>query len=327
MYQQANATVDEEFAEPCPTENATTRAKRLVERLEYQKRMEKEELDVMLLSKAMKKLPRLVHIVFDAGNSPPEIAQLSLEGFYIMNPGSAWRRHVLQISLKALANACCKPESITILKACFTSRCMPSWAFDDLGLVIPKTKLRALVQNLRVFDFAGAMEMEDWDKSSLHQGALGQFLENAHQLEQIALNVEGEIHGHTIRPLLGYTQYRRLREISLHDMVSRERDLTGWLLMHSDSLEIINLREVTFLEGHWVSFLDTMRSKSWPRLSHISLWDALIDNPDVGVLSLDWVHGSRPLVDYIQKKSDTNPYHVYHPGWFPELFGSHTESD
>lgn len=77
--------------------------------------------------------------------------------------------------------------------------------------------------------------MQYWDENSLHEGAIGHFLENAHQLEQVALNVEGEIGGDTIRPLLGYSQYRRLREISLYDMLSRERDLTSWLLMHSDS--------------------------------------------------------------------------------------------
>lgn len=84
---------------------------------------------------------------------------------------------------------------------------------------------------------------------------------------------------------------------------------------------------ITFLEGDWVDFLDTMRLKSWPRLSHISLCEVLVEDSDGETLSMSWAHDSSPLVDYIRKKSDTNPYHVYHPGWFPELFGSPTGSD
>ena len=302
------------------------RARHLVERLEYQKQMEKEELDVMLLSKVIKKLPKLAHILFDSDIGPPESAQLSREGFHISDPGSAWRRHVVQIGLKALVEAGCNPKSIFIINRDTKGHYIPSWAFDDLNLIIPKMKLCALVQNLRVFCFSGTMEMQYWDENSLHQGAIGQFLEKAHQLELVALNVLGEIRGDTIRPLLGYTQYRQLRELSLYDMLFRERDLTSWLLMHSDSLKVIRLTGVTFLDGDWVNFLDTMRSKPWPRLSHISLEKVLVEDSDRETFSSDWVHGSSPLVDYIQKKSDINPYHVYHPGWFPELFGSHIES-
>ena len=286
--------------------------------------MEKEELDVMLLSKAMKKLPRLAHVVFDSEEGFPESVQLSEQGFHVFDSESAWRRHVLQIGLKALANANCRLQSMSITSEFYKDYYIPSWTFDDLDLIIPKTELCALVQNLRVFCFAGTREMQYWDKNSLHEGSIGHFLENAHQLEEVALDVPGEVRGDTIRPLLGYTQYRRLRKISLYDMFSRERDLTSWLLMHSDSLEVIELRLISFLEGDCVSFLDTMRLKPWPRLSHIKLREVYLDGE---IMSMGWAHGSPPLVDYVQKKSDTNPYHVYHPGWFPELFGSPTESD
>ncbi|KAL8794668.1 MAG: hypothetical protein Q9195_002743 [Heterodermia aff. obscurata] len=328
LYRRASATIDEEFLGSCYSEKAVTRAKRLVEHLEYQKRMEKEELDVVLLSKAMKKLPNLAHIVFDSATSPPECAQLSLDGFHILDPGSAWRRHVLQIGLKALTNAGSRPQSIVIInRDDWCEYHTPSWAFDDLDLIIPKTGLCALVQHLRIFCFAGTMEAQYSEQNSLHEGAIARFLENAHQLEQVALRVSGVIRGDTLRPLLGDIQYRRLREISLCRIETRKKELTSWLLMHSNLLEIIRLGDVTILQGDWVSFLDTMRPKPWPRLSHISLYKVDVLEPDGEITPMDWLHGSPPLVDYVQKKSHTNPYYVYHPGWFPELFGSDMDSN
>ena len=329
LYQQANATIYDEYARSHPTEKETTiRAKRLVERLEYQKRMEKEELDVMLLSKAFKKLPRLADIVFDNENSPFEATQLALEGFDFDDPGAAWRRHVMQIGLKALANAGCKPTTIMVLTDRLRDRYSPSWAFDDLSLAIPKVELSALVQNLRLFRFDGTMDMEIERENSLYEGAIAQFLENASLLEHIFLYSVGEIYKDrdTVSPFLGRLQYRRLRTIGLSKMFFCERDLATWILMHSDTLEAIDLSNDCLIEGDWVDFLDSLRSKSWPQLSYIRLKMVSVEDSAGDFTLWNWEHGSLPLVDYVQKKSDTNPYLVYHPGWFPELFGTHTKS-
>ena len=334
LYQQANTTIDEESARSCPFEkNMILWSKHLVQRLEYQKIMEMEELDVSLLSKAFEKLPRLAHVAFDNGRIPYESKQLTQDGFDLTNPGPEWRRHVVQVGLKALANAGCKPTSIIILNDGSGYRYGPSWVFDDLDVVIPQAKLRALVQNLRQFRVDGTADLEIGSRIQ-YEGAIARFLENASLLETIIMkNVDerhGLIHpyrGDTVRPSLGYLQYRRLRTIVLVEMLFRERDLATWLLMHSDSLKTISFCDVTLTQGQWDSFLDTLRSKSWPRLSHIDLNKVTVEDSAGKVYSWDWANGSRLLIDYIQKKSDTNPYQVYPPDRFPRLFSWDTDSE
>ena len=187
-------------------------------------------------------------------------------------------------------------------------------------------QLCALVQNLRVFYFSdGNGSCKDYSKRDIrHDGTLGWFLENAYQVEDIRLAILGNIGQDTLRALVGRAHYRRLRKVTFSFMQFCDRDLTKWLLLHSASLEQIQLKYVHVRKGQWDHFLDALRPEPWANLAYVNL-ERVTCRPesgsDGGNENWNWAHGSAPLVEYIKGESDSNPYHIYHPGWFPELFG------
>ena len=72
--------------------------KAAVERLDYQKRMETESLDIALLSDAFRSLPNLVTFVFEYTNSSSGSWNLMETGFEVYEPGIPWRVHVFHVS-------------------------------------------------------------------------------------------------------------------------------------------------------------------------------------------------------------------------------------
>lgn len=279
-------------------------------------------MDIVVLSTAMKNLPRLAHIVFDAGYRPPESNQLAMEGFAIIEPGPAWRRHVLQVGMQALVQAGVAPRSISVDKGSKVDHYTPVWAFNDISMIIPNTHLRALVYNLRLFHFDGNInELAEDFIGRLRDGALGLFLENAVQLEELSLSVPCTVVKDHLRSVVGQAPFRNLRKVTMSDMLFYNIDLIAWLSVHSTTLTNIQLDCVMLIAGHWDHFLDSLRTKPWPNLSSFDLIDVSTQDTHSAFQFWGWEYGSAPLVDYLQRKGETNPYHLYHPGWFPELFG------
>lgn len=292
------------------------RARRLVDHLEYQKKMEKEGLDIVLLSTAMRKLPKLSTVIFDSHPSIPVFTQsvkISYEGgFNVVEPGPEWRRHVLQVGLQALARADCQPRTIMIDTNEYEECFMPCWAFEDLSILIPMAGLRSLVHNLHTFIFDGDVAYESMLEYSLHGVALGRFLEHASQLEELHLRINGCFaEENSLSALVGQGQYPRLRKFTLINYGTSTRELATWLPLHSSSLERIILQCLGLVHGQWDEFLDLLRTSSWLLLSHMDFYENSTFTSDGN--EDFWIsdHGSAPLVDYLQGRTDINPYHVY----------------
>ena len=72
--------------------------KAAVERLDYQKRMEIESLDIAILSDAFTSHPNHVTFVFEYTNSSSGSWNLMETGFEVYEPGIPWRVHVFHVS-------------------------------------------------------------------------------------------------------------------------------------------------------------------------------------------------------------------------------------
>lgn len=239
------------------------------------------------------------------------------------DPGSEWRRHVLQVGLQALVQAGCKPRAIVVRRDWSPGfNGTPNWAFNDLKTLMTDAQMCALVQNLRVFLLVGRPLFSEHNEKDIRQdGTLGRFLENAYQLEDIRLEAPGNGGQDSLRALVG-AHYKGLRRVTFSHAQFCDRDLEDWLLLHSASLEYIKLKYVHARECQWDQFLDALKTKPWAHLSYVNLMWVSYRNSDDEIEDWHWTYGSAPLVDYITGKSDSNPYHIYHPGWFPKLFGS-----
>ena len=322
-------------------------AQRSVEHIEYQKRMEQDSLDVETLTSAMRRLPRLFTISFDFQSSSADTHALASEGFMVSEPGMEWRRHVVQVGLQALMKAERSPRAILINSGYpFTARStvsevygpfdqprrlldedyrgerVPVWAFNDIILVLPDSQISTLVGNLRVFHFEGMNEDEEDFEHMVYDGALGRFLDAAHQIEEVHMGglVFLDRNKNLFPAVLGHLQHRKLRRIYFTDMSPPLRDITDWLLLHSVSLEEIRLDDLTLIGDKWDEFLNLLRVRPWPCLSSIELSRVVIEGSDGICANWHWDNGPGPLVSYVQRKSDINPYHIRHPEWFPELF-------
>ena len=315
LYRRAKSIVNKDSVRLHSETDAVARAKRLVDHLEYQKKMEKEGLDIVLLSTATGKLPKLSTVIFDSRPSNPISTRFFMDGFALEEPGPEWRRHVLQVGLQALARAECQPRTIVVDRISdrveyFT----PCWAFEDINLLIPVADLRSLVHNLKTFHFEGDFQYEDFFGDSLHGVALGLFLEHASQLEELHLDIQGIwAKENSLSALIGQGQHRRLRRLTLIHYGTSMRELVTWLLLHSSSLEKISLKSLWLVQGQWDEFLDLLRTSPWPLLSSIDLWWNSTLKSDADEDYWEWEHGPAPLVDYVQRRTDANPYHIYYP--------------
>lgn len=87
-------------------------AKAAVYRLDFQKRMEVESLDITLQSEAFKKLPNLVSFAFESFYASEGSVDLVRVGFKVSTGGIPWCIHVFYTLLQALARADRKPKKI-----------------------------------------------------------------------------------------------------------------------------------------------------------------------------------------------------------------------
>lgn len=215
------------------------------------------------------------------------------------------------------------PRSISVGRGSKVHHYTPVWAFNDISRIIRDAHLRALVHNLRLFHFDGnSNELAKDFIGRLCDGALGLFLENAVQLEELSLSVPGTIVKDHLRPVVGQAPFRNLRKVTLSDMLFCNIDLIAWLSVHSTTLTKIQLNYVVLIPGYWDHFFDSLRTKAWPKLSSFDL-NGVSTRDTRGALQFwGWEYGSAPLVDYLQGKGQTttNPYHLYYPERFPELY-------
>lgn len=315
LYVRAKSTLDKASVRFHSEMDTVARAKRFVDHLEYQKKLEKEGLDIVLLSTAMRKLPKLSTIIFDSKPSKSISTRLFKHGFALDEPGPEWRRHVLQVGLQALARADCQPRTIVVDNILDEEYFTPCWAFEDINVLIPIAGLRSLVRNLKTFRFNGDVEYESFVGHPLRGVALGRFLEHASQLEELHLDIEGLFaQENSLSAIIGQRQHQRLRKLTLIHYGTSIRELVTLLLLHSSSLEKIRLESLWLIQGEWDEFLDLLRTSPWPLLSFIDLlWNYTLLTSDGDQDDWEWDHGSAPLVDYVQRRTDANPFHVYYP--------------
>lgn len=86
---------------------AATECKAAVERLDYQKRMEIESLDIALLSDAFRSFPNLVVFVFEYTNLLLDSWDLMKTGLVFYESDIPWRVHVFHVS----QHFSCKPAN------------------------------------------------------------------------------------------------------------------------------------------------------------------------------------------------------------------------
>ncbi|KAL8946557.1 MAG: hypothetical protein Q9222_007064 [Ikaeria aurantiellina] len=313
-------TLDQKDPQGHHPDGLASRKSFLAEHLQFQLQAEKGALDVQLLSVAIKKLPRLSTFKFDNTEvlSPASLNPI-LGGLDVSEPGPAWCRHVVQVGLQALVQAGSKPQIITI-KNRHDKRYTPGWVLHDLTVIIPELQMGALLQNLRVFRFKRFRGASKKYGQADHPEALGSFLEKATQLEELHLDVMETFIEIPLRALVGRKQFKRLRILTLVNVQCDHAELASWLSLHSGSLREIHFQYCRLVDGRWDKLLDLLRSKTWPALSNIKLDRVRASNHGEAQQDWHWRYGSIPLVDYLQRRSETNPYIIYHPGWFPELF-------
>ncbi|KAL8766075.1 MAG: hypothetical protein Q9209_007041 [Squamulea sp. 1 TL-2023] len=322
LYSWANGFFEED-PQRCEPEDFIVLARRLVDHLEYQKQMEEEGLGVKILATAMKKLPKLSIIRFDHDDDSPGTSELISEGFTVRNPGIEWRRDVLQVGLQALVQAGCKPQAIETVNR-HGNYYLPGWVFGDVDIKLSNFPLHDLLQNLQVLRID--QPQRNWEIwyppiPLSHAKALGLFLERAPQLGELYLSFGCALIGDAFPVIFERIQSKKLREITLASAQVDQTDLANWLSSHSASLREIRLVLIGLTGTQWDQFVDKMRQKaSWPCLSFVSLENVKVWAPEHGNRLWNWKYGPLPLVGYLKGASETNPYHRYHPAWFPELF-------
>ena len=109
-------------------------AKDTVDRLEFQKRMELESLDIGLLSEAFRELPNLTSLLFEYTNSPPGSWKLAESGFEVYGTSIPWRCHVFQVIMQATSKAKCQPRKIVWQNEFVEDGegGLPIWALNDI---------------------------------------------------------------------------------------------------------------------------------------------------------------------------------------------------
>ena len=287
-------------------------AKEALERLEFQRQMETEALDIAMLSEAFSKLPKLLTLCFEYTVCPPGSWDLAQMGFEVYDPGIPWRCHVFQTFLQALAKAECQPQGILWhnegLQLENDAEALPIWAFNDLNLLIDQQQMSRLLSNLRVLHiertwYPGyeAFALDD----ILPDCALGNFLELCPRLEELFISF-GFIHnGCTNRHLMGRKPHKNLRKLTFWNM-SIDLDELIQCLVRNKSLELLSLDTVTLASGGWPTFLNRLRGIPLRRLRSLDLLDLRTSSREGEILG--WLNNEQDLLDYIHGKTQTNPY-------------------
>ena len=289
-------------------------AKEALERLDFQRQMETEALDIAMLSEAFSKLPKLVTLCFEYTDCSPGSWDLAEMGFEVYNPGIPWRCHVFQTFLQALARAECKPQRILWHNQgpydADVNEALPIWAFNDLNLLMDQEQMSRLLSNLRVLDIQRTWF--NWPEvfaldDILPDCALGNFVELCPRLEELCISF-GFIHnGCTNRHLMGRKPHKNLRKLTFGNM-SIDLDELIQCLVRNKSLELLSLENVTLASGGWPTFLNRLRGIPLRRLRSLDLLDLRTSSREGEILG--WLNNEQDLLDYIHGKTQTNPYMI-----------------
>ena len=287
-------------------------AKDALDRLDFQKRMETEALDISMLSEALSRLPKLVTLNFEYTQSPPGSWELAEMGFEVHDPGIPWHCHVFQIFLQALARAECKPQRISWQNEAVQHGLegLPIWAFNDLNWLIDQEQMSRLLSNLRVLHLEktwhGAALKEFAFDSLLPDCALGNFLELCPQLEELYLSFGEYYRGSTNRNLMGGKAHKNLRKLTFKCLIIDLAELVNCLI-RNEILEAVTLGDISLTSSDWPTFLDDLRRTPLRRLRYLRVY-YLITSINPGADDWGWDGDRQNLLDYIHGKTQTNPF-------------------
>ena len=295
------------------------KAKDVLDRLDFQKRMETESLDVSMLSEAFSKLPKLATLIFEYTDDPPGSVDLTDMGFEVFNTGIPWRCHVFQTFLQALARARCKPQRIMwqneAVWKMMKAEGLPIWAFNDLNLLIDQAQMSHLLSNLRVLHLERTWHGVELALSAvddiLPDCALGNFVELCPQLEELYLEF-GEYYDEcTSRNLMGRNSHKNLRKLTFKCLAIDLPELVH-CLVRNESLEVVSLGYVLLTSSDWLRFLDYLRRTPLRRLRSLQL-SSLTTN----TIGKDWGWNDeeQDLLDYIHGMTEINPYKKVLEDW------------
>lgn len=260
--------------------------------------------------------------------------------------GEAWRCHVFQSVLQAIAEADCGPRTLVIRNQLYEyenedeqeikDEGIPIWTFNDLDLLIPYNKMAMLTKNLRILILEDLWtENRDAEVDNpayrylTHSGSIGRFVESAPQLEVLTIRffkLEYPASG-GIRTecLTGAAQLPGLKTLSIGGLSIEATELVNWLLKFSESLQHVRLFDMDLTKGHWIGLLDSLRRGNLGRLRCVRFRGLTVGGGHATWLSrteeeMDWGwdRNQKELWDYVQYKTDQNPWLAHHREWFIE---------
>lgn len=294
-----------------------TKAKDAVDRLDFQKRMELESLDIDLLSNAFRELPNLSSLVFEASDRPSGIRDLAVSGFEVYDAGIPWQCHVFQVILQALSRAQCKPREIAWQNEWVGEgeEGLPIWAFNDITpLLIDQNQMVYLLSHLSVLRLQriwgdGSYSMTLRFDDVVFNQALGHFVELCPQLEELHLEFEEDYSGFTRENLIGKALGVKLRILTLQHM-SIDSFQLALCITANKSLEKVRLVSIYLTDCDWMSFLDHVKADCPPSLTSFEVdrntigeyHDDLIEDY-VRNVELEFDTEGDYLLEYIQGKT------------------------
>lgn len=206
---------------------------------------------------------------------------------------------------------------------------LPIWAFNDIELLINTKQMAQLLFDLRVLRIEKTWRnleissTDDFDEL-LPNRSLGRFIDFCPQLEKYKLNLGHPYTGLKCENLMGLSSSRCLRELIFGELEIDIIQLAA--CVNSESLRSVVLHRVTLVSGHWVAFLDMLRTEHPRNLQTFELRGVLTCSEEACAFTDEeyygewgWDHDQRHLVEYIQGKTDINPYYVWHRDLFPWL--------
>lgn len=269
--------------------------------------MELERLDLDLLTRNFKNLTRLRTIKFYDSGSSPGSYDLAVEGCEIYGAGTSWRCHVFQTVLQACAMAGCGLSAI-VAKNNFDDEGVAAWAFNDLDLLIFHANFMSLVQDLKDLRLERLRAETTLD-------ALPPILEHATQLEELDVHCIGGTKVYK-KDFILLSKLQKLRSFALTGIDNDCNMLVPWLRSSSASIARIRLENIDLLQGHWIGFLESLRSIGFDKLLLRASRGGDQWGRDRQAARRGQRHQLRvglgpkrsELCDYVRRKTSTNPY-------------------
>ena len=254
--------------------------KDIIDRLDFQKRMELESLDIELLSEAFRELPNLTSLLFEYTDFPPGSWKLAQSGFKIFGTGIPWRCHVFQVVMQAASKAKCKPREIAWHNQVIVEGLegLPIWALNDITpLLISQDQMVHLLSNISVLSLQSISGNESHSEAHpfddhVSNQALGHFIELCPQLEELYLGFPSheEYSGLTREDLMGKALGAKLRILTFKSM-SIDSSQLALCITTNKSLERVTLIFMYLTDGDWMSFLDQVKASSPPLLKNFNV--------------------------------------------------------